>query len=1164
MKTSYLLSAVVLGMVMPASADNLYWNPTTTKKGAGSGVWGDGVAVWSASSGGTDAPVAWVDGSSAYFTLNSGVNTATVDTVTANYIESNSGKYTFLPGTGPLTLGAGGFYAADGSDVFLSDIVLAADQIWRVKGSVSNVNNRISGPGTLIKTEGGSVYFDGTDSDIDFTLVHGNLFASNGGPIANTLTLGDVEHQVLVDQRALLRLHANADGDTTDFTVGDLVVGGLGQIQLRTPATAYQPRLFADRLVRANHGTLYLERQQTFGTVQHIFLGEAPAADGGVLPPWVVNGSDKVYMRYADGELFNVTHDAYTGDWDETKNINVTQSYTLDGSKTTGTVRVASTLTIPEGTSLSLASGGILLCNNAIAGGGSIEAGTNEVVVYSADTRAISPTLHTTGGLTLFGGGTIQLPTLAYTGDTWINQGGVTVTSDDDLVVPGAIRGPGTFTKAGSGRLVFQNNTSSFAKFVPTAGSFAFVDSHFQVSNAVSIGSSDVTLAVTNSYFGFAAGALSTSSSHNNVALEFVGTTGLPGATYVDGDRYGITVGSSASGCSMLVDGGGVTGGAIVSNMVYNTKGLALGTGTNASNNWVRIQNGGQVWDHITVNNAGNRIGMGAGCNDNLFEILGGEGFVSSLYKGYLGSIGSDGAQGNRLVVDGRGTPGSAQLNTSQEGISVGLSHSPFNELVVTNGGWVTGPCICIGYNADSNTVVVSGPGSTLAGTGGNTFLGVGMGDNNGFHAEGNRLLISDGGLVKDHAKWSTCIGGHYSVNMGSAISNGVEVTSGGVFSTPNHAYVGRVKGAGYVADGNYVHVSGKGSAWNIASGQNLCIGAPGAEGTASGNEVVIEDDGTLTARNFYIGRDTSTTAGTLASGNRLVVRTGGLAASLMEVIAGLSGDTNAVALVENGEFIAEQGGVLEGRTFQTVSGNGCRILARDGGVLQFIEYDPTVKPFEPGAIALEDGTISFRVNDCDVYRFTASTKKDGITNLVVRGATGFRLASCTNRTASTQAYVFERTSDPKHFARLEMVGGTTKYRGAAGDTLAIGATGTMLCEDTAAVVALPFTQEGPITLRNATLSFESPATLDAPVVIDLDELPANGAPLQLASDTTLGDGFALQFTGTPEVGMVVASAPSSAALTVTGLPARYKVQYGIRGTGLYSLERPYTLLLLY
>ncbi len=59
------------------------------------------------------------------------------------------------------------------------------------------------------------------------------------------------------------------------------------------------------------------------------------------------------------------------------------------------------------------------------------------------------------------------------------------------------------------------------------------------------------------------------------------------------------------------------------------------------------------------------------------------------------------------------------------------------------------------------------------------------------------------------------------------------------------------------------------------------------------------------------------------------------------------------------------------------------------------------------------------------------------------------------------------------------------------------------------------------------------------------------------------GDCFTLHFTGTPEEGMIVASGSSNESMTVTGLPARYKLQHGFRGAGLYSLERPYTLLML-
>ena len=99
-KAGMLLSVLLVAPSLLLGADQ-YWNPTTTKQGAGSGVWATDAGAWANTSAGTTNPIPWVNGNNASFTLNSGVNTGTVNSVTAGRLNFYQGTYVFNPGTGP-------------------------------------------------------------------------------------------------------------------------------------------------------------------------------------------------------------------------------------------------------------------------------------------------------------------------------------------------------------------------------------------------------------------------------------------------------------------------------------------------------------------------------------------------------------------------------------------------------------------------------------------------------------------------------------------------------------------------------------------------------------------------------------------------------------------------------------------------------------------------------------------------------------------------------------------------------------------------------------------------------------------------------------------------------------------------------------------------------
>ena len=705
--------------------------------------------------------------------------------------------------------------------------------------------------------------------------------------------------------------------------------------------------------------------------------------------------------------------------------------------------------------------------------------------------------------------------------------------------------------------LGYEQKNSEMKKLVLRDGSYVFPGSHLlsvydgawidnsyvQFWNRVENKSPDVTFAVTNSYVQYRGtngndpSPFTTGSGKDGVRVEMVNTTDHAEGMLWDCMTDGLKIGLNASGCSFLADGGGVSRGTVVTNMNYNRSGFHVGTvswgvTTGASRNSAVIRNGAEVWDNITVNNAGNSVGAGNGSNENTLDIIGGEGFVTKLYKGYPGSIGSGAATGNVVRVDGKGFPGSAVWDNRSETLAVGSGGAFSNSLYIVDGGVVSGPVVNVGNNAVSNLVVVSGEGSVLRGSGGSTAITVGTGGSNAYSA-GNRLVIEDGGIVENFAKWSTVIGGHENNGMtGSSIDNGVIVRSGGKFKLANHLRIGQIMGTDSITKGNFVHVQGAGSEVAQTGGnREIYIGAahlsgdPGAE--ACENELVVSDGGVVTAWKYFVGGSVSETAPGASHDNRIVATANGKIVATEFIQVGLSADASrgaGEAVVVNNKVIAEFGGVIEAKTLATISGNGNAIIARNGGVFQFFNAEPGIEPYEAGAVSIDSGVISYRgMSNCNPYLWETSTKAKSWSSLTVSGKNAFRL--CGSST-SNQTYEFGdvEPSNPRHFVRLEMVDGTTTWNGnSASDTLTIGATGSMLCSNTTASVKIPCALNGALTLVDSTLALEAA--------------------------TTLGSGFSLTIGGELESGRDVITSVSDLNLQAT-LPECWRLRKRATETG--------------
>lgn len=750
------------------------------------------------------------------------------------------------------------------------------------------------------------------------------------------------------------------------------------------------------------------------------------------------------------------------------------------------------------------------------------------------------------------GGRTVTIGSTTASQNLHVNLGGGTrtlsVNPGNTLTLHNTVTN-GSLTLTGGGAVVFSHLTGTVTRVSINGGAAAAIlNSQIQSSNSVAFGNSDASLTVSNSYFGLV-GTLTTGTGNNDIAIQVLGSGVADRPTFVDCGSVGATIGfTDGSGNTLLVDGQGVTGGAVITGIANSGNvGFAVGRGANSSSNEVVIANGGEIWDYETDSNRNNGIGVGSGANGNRIEILGGDGFVSKLYKGYPHTVGSGSATGNVVVVDGKGYPGSAVWQAgSGTAMTVGNGAGAFdNALLIKDGGAYLYSTVSLGTSSSSNRIEVVGTGSELTGAGGSTYLRIGAGT----YSAGNVLYVADGGVVKSFTKWSNCIGGAEQSAAGTSIGNRMVIGSNGTVTlNGSDLAIGRTKDAGSAAIGNQVLVSGPGATWNF-SGRALSIGAAANGSLADGNELRVEHGGYAVGASIRLGSTSDTVAGTAGTDNRLVVTDGGWANVTDTAYCGAANGSPASS---GNRVLATSGGILQANKLVVAATNDNTIVATDGGVFQFTTITPTVTSLTPGDIAIDGGVISFvGLTTANVRGNLGGTQ---LTNMTWSGSNAFRLNNASTTTTASNHYVFDPGFGPTNYARLEMVDGTTSYRGQAGNVLTIGqsvgSSGSMLCSNTTASVALPFVLNGDLTVFNSTLTLQQTAEISGDVFIDLDHLPEAGAALIVEGALTLGASSTLNLSGTAQDGLLVMACNGTRTGTFSAytLPRDYTVKYGASG----------------
>ena len=795
-----VLAITLAGLLAPGTQAADQWWDTSNASGLTPGIanWDTGTAAWAASaSPGTASPVIWANGNNAWFTAN-GHSTATVNNVTANLITMNAATYTytFLPGTGPLTVN-GGITNIGVNSVFrfFSDITLGNSQTWFLNNNANMlVTGKVSGAGvTLTKAGGATLSVSNALNSIaglvidagGVSVYNDSLGLGGGGP----LTLGGSNQFA----SAFLTLYATAAGSNA-FTIGNLTVAGGSRVDFNA-GTAKTNVLNGQTLSRIGRGTVLVNETGTgaLGTQNKLLLTGGTTMANGMLPPWVMgesndpgSGGTPYFVTYDPVQgVKQVTYD--TGAWDSTKKINASSGTTLNQNTNVyalalnGTLNNNAVLTVGDG---NLA--GLAVKSGGIYGSGTLSFGTAELIVTPALTFIIGNTLSGSGGLTVngpaanSGNASLVLSNMTYTGDTRIYGGTLTVAPSGTTTYTNAIFGAAAlFTKSGPGTLILKDNTITLG-----VGAVTVANGTLALTNATLISKADTLAGAIN--VGTAAGDVNRQMTVANSTLNCGLITVGGNATAVNNQMT--VANSTVSSVGLNIGNGGNSNTVTVGQgTIWNVNNTMLAVGVNVGN--TLIIDGGTVTNH-----SGNEyVGNGSAASGNQLIIRNG----GKLFKGsgspdmFVGGL-TVGSSNNLLQVGGSGAPSYANMRNLNVGGN-GAQAINGNQVVVTNGTLESANNVAIGQSGANNSVSVLSGGTwthngnalvigAQAGGSSNWVLvsgGVVSNSNNDVqignaaNANYNSLIISNGGTL-------VCRG-LAAGNNASAIGNVVRVSSGGI-----------------------------------------------------------------------------------------------------------------------------------------------------------------------------------------------------------------------------------------------------------------------------------------------------------------------------------------------------------------------------------------------
>ena len=414
----------------------------------------------------------------------------------------------------------------------------------------------------------------------------------------------------------------------------------------------------------------------------------------------------------------------------------------------------------------------------------------------------------------------------------------------------------------------------------------------------------------------------------------------------------------------------------------------------------------------------------------------------------------------NTLLLSGNTSPLVVLGDVVGAGM-IGYNANRVGSLVINNGWLSTIGCLNVGNNGIGLMTVSNGFWTTFqlkVGTASNSFGKLSLiGGTNMVTSTGVSLQIGlstgsvgvvdmSGGLLLA-TNSPTCHIGAYgigtmtisggkavitSLNVGYyASSSGTLNLSGGTLeiASPGTFAAGALSGS----TGSVVMTGGVLITTNNAQPNKAVIGSSGVGSMTISN-------GQWFATSFAVGNN-SPTNGVTSKGTLTIA--GG------EIIASASANAGYVAGASNNTILIT-GGLLEAATLACPNGGG-NIISNAGGVYQFTPATAIVITTNGGPVVLNGGTLSFRNfagasggTSVDVRGNQTGTALTNMT-FTTGGQNAFRLNNATNATTG-QSYTFNSGLGATNYVRLELVSGTTCYRGGSAT---IGSGGSLLVSNT-------------------------------------------------------------------------------------------------------------------
>ena len=668
-----------------------------------------------------------------------------------------------------------------------------------------------------------------------------------------------------------------------------------------------------------------------------------------------------------------------------------------------------------------------------------------------------------------------------------ISSGTLAVTNGDGTAVLKVSYGTGTGAMAIAGGTLVVDHLYASNTF---AGSgLATIDSGTLITKGNSVMSTNG--GTTTFYIGAYAGLRG--------ELDVVGGTNLLNYKALNIGQAGLYGGTAgmATGVVQVIGPTAVLQGNLSTN-------IQIAVGANSTSlGWLIVSNGGRAnIGQLTIGGAGSNnlvlvsgsnsvlaaggqlyLGNGTGAG-NLLRIEGGGRYLAGNQAMYLGA---NGGQNARIAVDG---PGSIMTNFSDMyiGGTYALGGNGTGFVTISNGGVIeANSFVFVGGKAGSyGEVRISGPGSLLQ-VGYNGLLVGSNSSNLGWNNSPGLVVITDGGTLEPGAKMIAGLlgaitnqGGFFQFTAAApAVSNQVPGT---IVLTNGALSFRAINNAPLAIAGNLTNITYQG---NIGFQLNAATNADGLASYTFDNiytstnyqRLILTGDNPFwrsAALTIGSGGELIATNSTGASIGAVVTNSGTVrvvnatATFASNVVLNGGGTFGSLASTNNfaGGLLIRNGGIFNVQDASLTTG----VISNRGGVFQFSSATPTFTTNAPNTLILTNGVVSFN----QIANAPLLIGGSQLTNITYQGLNSYRLNNASNSYVSS--YVFDNVGGSStNWVGLQMINGTSAWQSAA---LGIGSAGSLLVSNTTANLNGVLTNNGAITVVNASAAYASNVVL--------------------------------------------------------------------------------------